>query len=148
MSLYCSSCLSICLYTRPSLFFSNAFPDIGSVGRIKKKKKTKRKTPNRRPGTYHRVIAVEPGNNKTWPQNIYGRSVCCCYSKVKTTWRKGSTTKTPMQPTSIPHFSVRVFCIKLKVMLQYSQKWFLVQHRVAALQGCVGLKVIVINRPL
>ena len=38
MSLYCSSCLSICSYTRPSPFFSNAFPDIGSVGQIKKKK--------------------------------------------------------------------------------------------------------------
>ena len=53
-----------------------------------------------------------------------------------------------MQPTSIPHFSVRVFCIKQKVMLQYSQKRFLVQHRVATLQGCVGLKIIVMNRPV
>ena len=52
MSLYCSSCLSICLYTRPSPFFSNAFPDIGSVGQIKKKKlKKHKKCQNGRPGT-------------------------------------------------------------------------------------------------
>ena len=53
MSLYCSSCLSICLYTRPSPFFSNAFPDIGSVGQIKKKKlkKKHKKSQNGRPGT-------------------------------------------------------------------------------------------------
>ena len=65
MSLYCSSCLSICLYTRPSPFFSNAFPDIGSVGQIKKKKLKKTQEVSEREAWYHSIIAVETGNNKT-----------------------------------------------------------------------------------
>ena len=57
--------MSICLYTRPSPFFSNAFPDIGSVGQIKKKKLKKTQEVSEREAWYHSIIAVETGNNKT-----------------------------------------------------------------------------------
>ena len=37
---------------------------------------------------YPSIIALEPGNKKTWTQNQYGTNVGWCYCKIKTTWEK------------------------------------------------------------
>ena len=52
---------------------------------------------------YHSIIAVEPGNNlETRKINMAEELVDVIV--IKTTWEKGSTTETPMPPTSTPQF--------------------------------------------
>ena len=80
---FCSTCIAFAyvvhLFIRPSPFFrlaSNAFPDIGSVGRIEKKqtkKKINKKSQNRRPWYPRTPLNVNI--------HIFGLTKCTIYCK-------------------------------------------------------------------
>ena len=69
---------------------------------------------------YHSIIAVDPGNNfETRKINMAEELVDVIV--IKTTWEKGSTTETPMPPTSTSQFEKVVLDISNNTDLCWSE---------------------------
>jgi len=81
-----------------------------SVGQIQKKKKPKKnhkKTQNRRPGTPDSLLwSLE--TTRHGPKINMAEKLVDVILKLRQCGKNGSTTKTPLRHTSIPHFSAAV----------------------------------------
>ena len=112
------------------------------LGQSVRLKKTKKKSQNRRPGTPASLLwSLETTRHE---HKIYMAEAFVAV--IVKSRQHGGKDQPPKLLCNLP--ASLTFQQEFFVSNKYSQKRFLVQHRVATLQGYVGLKIIVMNRPV